>query len=138
MILGMYHLAQSSKHLCMEAIYGLRVLSHLADCLGTYYWRPPVDCMCCIKCKPLCLSSALGMQAVDSWIEKLDVADLRPLLSALFSRYVDPTLEYCRRNFKYVVPIPAISQVMSICKILESILPQVCPLLSGVLLLLCT
>ena len=65
-------------------------------------------------------------QAVDSWIEKLDVADLRPLLSALFSRYVDPTLEYCRRNFKYVVPIPAISQVMSICKILESILPQVC------------
>ncbi|KAL0038617.1 hypothetical protein WJX79_000048 [Trebouxia sp. C0005] len=62
--------------------------------------------------------------AVDSWIEKLDVADLRPLLSALFSRYVDPTLEYCRRNFKYVVPIPAISQVMSICKILESILPQ--------------
>ncbi|DBB00312.1 TPA: Dynein beta chain, flagellar outer arm [Trebouxia sp. C0004] len=62
--------------------------------------------------------------AVDSWIEKLDVADLRPLLSALFSRYVDPTLEYCRRNFKYVVPIPAISQVMSICKVLESILPQ--------------
>lgn len=69
---------------------------------------------------------ALVVQAVDSWIEKLDVADLRPLLSALFSRYVDPTLEYCRRNFKYVVPIPAISQVMSICKILESILPQVC------------
>ena len=65
------------------------------------------------------------LQAVDSWIEKLDVADLRPLLSALFGRYVDPTLEYCRRNFKYVVPVPAISQVMSICKILESILPQV-------------
>ncbi len=85
----------------------------------------------------MCLPSALGMQAVDSWIEKLDVADLRPLLSALFSRYVDPTLEYCRRNFKYVVPIPAISQVMSICKILESILPQVCLLLSGVLFLLC-
>lgn len=85
----------------------------------------------------MCLPSALGMQAVDSWIEKLDVADLRPLLSAFFSRYVDPTLEYCRRNFKYVVPIPAISQVMSICKILESILPQVCLLLSGVLFLLC-
>ena len=67
----------------------------------------------------------LLLQAVDSWIEKLDVADLRPLLSALFGRYVDPTLEYCRRNFKYVVPVPAISQVMSICKILESILPQV-------------
>ena len=65
------------------------------------------------------------LQAVDSWIEKLEVVDLRPLLSALFGRYVDPTLEYCRRNFKSVVPMPAISQVLSICKILESILPQV-------------
>lgn len=82
---------------------------------------------CCAQ--SLCIiehSTDLLAQAVDSWIEKLEVVDLRPLLSALFGRYVDPTLEYCRRNFKYVVPITAISQVMSICKILESILPQVC------------
>ena len=47
------------------------------------------------------------------------------MLTTLFARYVDATLEHCRRNFKYVVPVPTISQVMSICKILESILPQV-------------
>eukprot|EP00891_Asterochloris_glomerata_P002883 jgi/Astpho2/2883/Aster-01037 len=62
--------------------------------------------------------------AVDSWIEKLDATEFRPLLTTLFARYVDATLEHCRRNFKYVVPVPTISQVMSICKILESILPQ--------------
>lgn len=37
---------------------------------------------------------------------------------------MDPTLEYCRRNFKYVVPLPAINQVMTVCKILEGILPK--------------
>jgi dynein heavy chain len=48
---------------------------------------------------------------VDSWIEKLEAAEYRPLLAALFTRYVDATLEYCRRNFKTVVPLPAINQV---------------------------
>jgi hypothetical protein len=38
---------------------------------------------------------------------------------------VDPTLEYCRRNFKFVVPLPAVNQVMTVCKILEGILPKV-------------
>ena len=33
------------------------------------------------------------------------------------------TLEYCRRNFKYVVPLPAVNQVMTVCKVLEGILP---------------
>ena len=33
------------------------------------------------------------------------------------------TLEYCRRNFKYVVPLPAMNQVMTVCKVLEGILP---------------
>ena len=48
---------------------------------------------------------------VDSWIEKLEAAEYRPLLTTLFSRYVDPCLDHCRRNFKTVVPIPAVSQV---------------------------
>ena len=60
---------------------------------------------------------------VDSWIEKLEAAEYRPLLQALFTRYVDVTLEYCRRNFKYVVPLPAVNQVMTVCKVLEGILP---------------
>ena len=62
---------------------------------------------------------------VDSWIEKLEASEYKSLLTTLFARYVDPTLEFCRRNFKYVVPVPAISQAMTICKILEGILPQV-------------
>ena len=71
------------------------------------------------------LLAQVCLQAVDSWIEKLDATEFRPLLTTLFARYVDATLEHCRRNFKYVVPVPTISQVMAICKILESILPQV-------------
>jgi dynein heavy chain len=61
---------------------------------------------------------------VDSWIERLECAEYRPLLTTLFSRYVDPTLEHCRRNFKSVVPLPAVSQVMTVCKILEGLLPK--------------
>ena len=48
---------------------------------------------------------------VDSWIEKLEAAEYRPLLTTLFTRYVDVTLDYCRRNFKTVVPLPAVNQV---------------------------
>ncbi len=33
------------------------------------------------------------------------------------SKYVEPTLEHCRRNFKTVVPLPAINQVQTLCKV---------------------
>ena len=33
-------------------------------------------------------------------------------------------MEHCRRNFKFVVQLPAVSQAMTVCKILEGILPQ--------------
>lgn len=62
---------------------------------------------------------------VDSWIDKLEATEFKPLLTALFAKYVDPTLEHCRRNFKYVTPMPGVSQVMNVCKILEGILPRV-------------
>ncbi len=62
---------------------------------------------------------------VDSWIEKLEAVEYKPLLTTLFTRYVDPTLEYCRRNFRTVVPLPAVNQVMTVCKLLEGILPKV-------------
>ncbi|CAD7696266.1 unnamed protein product [Ostreobium quekettii] len=61
---------------------------------------------------------------VDSWIETLEATEYRPLLTTLFSRYVDKSMEHCRRNFKSVVQLPAVSQAMTICKILEGILPQ--------------
>jgi hypothetical protein len=31
-------------------------------------------------------------------------------------RYVEPTLEHCKRNLKAVVPLPAINQVQTLCK----------------------
>ena len=33
------------------------------------------------------------------------------------SKYVDNTLEHCRRNFKTVVPLPAINQVQTLCNV---------------------
>jgi dynein heavy chain len=65
------------------------------------------------------------MQAVASWIQKVEASEYRPLLSGLFERYVDATLEYCRRNFVQVVNQPGITQVQTVCKILEGFLPQV-------------
>ena len=65
------------------------------------------------------------MQAVNSWIAKLEVAELRPMLGTLFDRYVETTIEHCRRNFKTVVPLPAISQALTVCRLLEAVLPTV-------------
>lgn len=62
--------------------------------------------------------------AVESWMASLEVAELRPLLSALFDKYADACMEYCRRNFKYVVRLPAIAQAQIVCKILDGILPK--------------
>ena len=33
------------------------------------------------------------------------------------SKYVDTTLEHCRRNFKTLVTLPAINQVQTLCKV---------------------
>ena len=65
------------------------------------------------------------IQAVNSWIAKLEVAELRPMLSTLFDRYVETSIEHCRRNFKTVVPLPAISQALTVCRLLEAVLPTV-------------
>lgn len=67
------------------------------------------------------------MQAVDSWLASLEASEFRPLLVVLFERYVEATLEHCRRNFKAVMPLPAVSQAMTVCRILESLLPKVSP-----------
>lgn len=66
-----------------------------------------------------------GPQAVDSWLEQLEASEYRAPLAMLFAKYVDVSLEHCRRNFKGVVPLPAVNQAMTICKILEGILPKV-------------
>lgn len=41
----------------------------------------------------------------------MQAAEYRPQLTTLFGRYVDPCLDHCRRNFKTVVPLPAVNQV---------------------------
>lgn len=61
---------------------------------------------------------------VDSWIDKLEIAEYKPLLMSLFSKYVDVSLDYCRRNFRTVVPLTAVAQAMAITRILEGILPK--------------
>ena len=68
-----------------------------------------------------------GLQAVDSWMSKLEVTELRVQLGELFSKYADVSMEHCRRNFKSVVPIPSITQAMTICQILEGLIPKVRP-----------
>ncbi|KAL4450636.1 hypothetical protein ABPG77_000992 [Micractinium sp. CCAP 211/92] len=62
--------------------------------------------------------------AVESWVEKLECIEYKPLLSMLFSKYVEPTLDHCRRNFKTVVPLSPINQVQTLMKILEGVLPK--------------
>lgn len=59
-----------------------------------------------------------------SYARSYQASEYRPLLTTLFSRYLDTSMEYCRRNFKYVVQLPAVSQALTICKILEGILPK--------------
>jgi hypothetical protein len=41
----------------------------------------------------------------------LKAAEHRPLLTTLFAKYVDAALEYCKKAFKTVVPLPAVNQV---------------------------
>lgn len=65
--------------------------------------------------------------AVESWVERLECAEYKPLLSMLFSKYVETTLEHCRRNFKQVVQLSAINQVMTLCNILEGLVPKELP-----------
>ena len=43
-------------------------------------------------------------------------------LEALFEKYVFTTLEYLRKNCKYIVPTAKISSVICLCKALESVL----------------
>jgi hypothetical protein len=45
----------------------------------------------------------------------LQAEEYRPLLTTLFSRYVDPCLEHCKKSYKTVVPLPAVNQVCRLC-----------------------
>jgi len=98
-----------------------------ADDIG---WRParPRLCLpaCCMPSTPTQAAQTGGgaAQAVDSWLAGLEASEFRPLLAVLFERYVEATMEHCRRNFRAVVPLPAVSQAATVCQILGSLLPK--------------
>lgn len=49
--------------------------------------------------------------------------DLKEKLQTLFDRYIAKTLKYLRKNAKYVVPVVEINLVISLCNLLEGLLP---------------
>ena len=56
--------------------------------------------------------------AADSWVEGLEGApEYKPLLTTLFAKYVEASVEHCRRAFRTVVPLPPINQVQTLCKV---------------------
>ena len=71
------------------------------------------------------LTCNMLMQVVESWIQSLECFEHRPILTALFAKYIETTADYCRRNFKTVVPLPLVNQVQTVCKVMEGFLPQV-------------
>lgn len=60
---------------------------------------------------------------VQSWIAKMNYdKDRKQELQTYFNTYVEEALPHIRRNFKYLIPVVEISMVVSLCKLLESIL----------------
>jgi dynein heavy chain len=60
---------------------------------------------------------------VKSWIKYSPYdAERKEQLQKLFNTYIEDTSFYMRKNFKPIVPVVLISQVMNICKLLECIL----------------
>ena len=61
---------------------------------------------------------------VESWIKSREAVDYRPLLVELFDRYLEKSLEHCRRNFRTIVPLVPMNIAGTVCKILEGIIPS--------------
>lgn len=59
-----------------------------------------------------------------SWLNNRKNDSEKAHLPGLFEKYIEPVQEELRRNFKTVVPIRHINQVMSTCWILEGLLPE--------------
>ena len=59
---------------------------------------------------------------VKSWIANSPYEpERKEALQKLFNTYIEETAFYMRKNFKNIVPTVLISQVMNICKLLETI-----------------
>ena len=67
----------------------------------------------------------VGVQPViDSWIAAQSATNYKSILSTLFAKYLDKSLEFCRRNFRTIIPLSSVSMAQGICKILEGIIPK--------------
>ena len=64
------------------------------------------------------------MPAVESWVAARDDKLMAPVLLELFTRYLEKSLEHCRRSFRTVVPLVPINIAQTVCKILEGMLPD--------------
>ena len=61
---------------------------------------------------------------VESWIQSREAKEYRPLLVELFDRYMEKSLEHCRRNFRTLVPLVPMNIAGTVCKILEGLIPS--------------
>ena len=62
---------------------------------------------------------------VKSWIKsKRYTDDIKDQLQGLFDKYLPDTLLHLKKFFKFIVPVVDIQMVISICKLLESILDK--------------
>eukprot|EP00899_Mesostigma_viride_P009330 jgi/Mesvir1/18399/Mv14277-RA.1 len=59
---------------------------------------------------------------VETWIENRDDKNERGVLTELFGRYMEKSLEYIRRNFKQIIPLVEINMVSTVCYVLEALL----------------
>ena len=53
---------------------------------------------------------------VESWIQSREAKEYRPLLVELFDRYMEKSLEHCRRNFRTIVPLVPMNIAGTVCK----------------------
>ena len=60
---------------------------------------------------------------VESWIQGLEAKDYRQPLIENFDRYMEKSLEHCRRNFRTIVPLVPMNIAGTVCKILEGLIP---------------
>eukprot|EP00232_Nephroselmis_pyriformis_P019075 CAMPEP_0182900652 /NCGR_PEP_ID=MMETSP0034_2-20130328/28990_1 /TAXON_ID=156128 /ORGANISM="Nephroselmis pyriformis, Strain CCMP717" /LENGTH=4527 /DNA_ID=CAMNT_0025034901 /DNA_START=131 /DNA_END=13711 /DNA_ORIENTATION=+ len=68
---------------------------------------------------------------VESWIQRTDSSggsildkQYQALLTKMFAKYMEKSLDHCRRNFKLVTPLVPVNMAQTVCKILDGILPR--------------
>jgi len=60
----------------------------------------------------------------DSWVDGQSNAGMKNMLSIFFTDYVEPTLDYMKRNIKAIAPVQEINMVMTVCWLLEAMLAE--------------